>query len=136
MTIPGLATHRSSHDPKQTADRLAAAIQARGLTMFARVDHAAGAAAVGLPLRPTELLIFGNAKGGAPLMQAAQTIGIDLPLRALVWQDEAGTTWLGSDDPAWLVQRHGIGGAASDATVAAMSTLLHALAQDATAAPA
>lgn len=71
MTIPGLTTHRSAFDPKQTADRLAAAIQSRGLTVFARVDHAAGAAAVGLPLRPTELLIFGNAKGGTPLMQAA-----------------------------------------------------------------
>jgi uncharacterized protein (DUF302 family) len=131
MTVPGLVTHPSAFDPKQTADRLAAAIQARGLTVFARVDHAAGAAAVGMPLRPTELLIFGNAKGGTPLMQAAQTIGIDLPLRALVWQDEAGTTWLGTSDTAWLVQRHGIG-AAADATVNAMQTLLSMLVLEAT----
>ena len=135
MTIPGLTTHRSAFDPAQTADRLAAAIQSRGLTLFARVDHAAGAATVGLPLRPTELLMFGNAKGGTPLMQAAQTIGIDLPLRALVWQDEAGTTWLGTNDPAWLAQRHGIG-AAADTTVTAIRTLLGALAREATATPA
>jgi len=132
MPVPGLITHRSAFDPKQTADRLAAAIPARGLTLFARVDHAAGAAAVGLPLRPTELLLFGNAKGGTPLMQAAQTIGIDLPLRALVWQDEAGATWLGTNDPAWLAQRHQIG-AEGEATVNAMHTLLNALAHAATA---
>ncbi|HUB10786.1 MAG TPA: DUF302 domain-containing protein [Acetobacteraceae bacterium] len=132
MTVPGLITHRSAFDPRQTADRLVAAIQARGLTLFARVDHAAGAATVGLPLRPTELLIFGNAKGGTPLMQAAQTIGIDLPLRALVWQDEAGVTWLGSNDPAWLAQRHGVG-AEGDATVTAMRMLLGTLAREATA---
>jgi uncharacterized protein (DUF302 family) len=131
MTVSGLTIHRSMLDPRQTADRLAAAIQARGLTLFARVDHAAGAAAAGMPLRPTELLMFGNAKGGTALMQAAQTIGIDLPLRALVWQDEAGATWLGVNDPGWLADRHGIGGAV-DAPVAAMRTLLGALAHAAT----
>ena len=131
MSVSGLITHRSAFDPKQTADRLAAAIQARGLTMFARVDHAAGAAAAGLPLRPTELLMFGNAKGGTPLMQASQTIGIDLPLRALVWQDEAGITWVGTNDPAWLAQRHQIG-AEGAAVVDAMRTLLEALAREAT----
>jgi len=135
MTVPGLMIHRSTFDAKQTADRLVAAIQARGLTLFARVDHAAGATAVGMPLRPTELLMFGNARGGTPLMQAAQTIGIDLPLRALVWLDEAGTTWLGINDPAWLTQRHGID-VAGEGPVAAMRTMLEALAVEATAAHA
>jgi uncharacterized protein (DUF302 family) len=135
MTTPGLTMLQSAHAPQQTADRLAAAIHARGLTLFARIDHAAGAAAAGLELRPTEVLIFGNAKGGTPLMQAAQTIGIDLPLKALVWRDEAGVTWLGYNDPAWLAQRHDIGPGAA-ATVTALATVLRALAQEATAAPA
>jgi uncharacterized protein (DUF302 family) len=135
MTIAGLTTRPSAHDPKQTADRLDAALHARGLTVFARIDHTAGAAAVGLALRPTELLIFGNAKGGTPLMQAAQTIGIDLPLKALIWQDAAGATWLGYNDPAWLAQRHGIGPDAA-ATIALLSAMLHAVAQEATAPPA
>jgi uncharacterized protein (DUF302 family) len=74
--------------------RLEAEVKAKGLTVFAHVDHAAGAAEVGLPLRATDLLIFGNAKGGTPLMQLDQTIGIDLPLKVLVWQDQAGATWL------------------------------------------
>jgi uncharacterized protein (DUF302 family) len=135
MTAPGLTALRSAYDPRQTADRLDAAIRARGMTLFARIDHAAGAAAAGLPLRPTELLIFGNAKGGTPLMQAAQTIGIDLPLKALVWQDAAGDIWLGYNDPAWLAQRHGIGPEAA-ATVAALGTMLRAVAGEATAATA
>jgi uncharacterized protein (DUF302 family) len=75
-------------------ERLEAAVKAKGLTSFARIDHAAGAAEAGLSLRPTELLIFGNAKGGTPLMQLDQTVGIDLPLKALVWQDASGNTWL------------------------------------------
>ncbi|MDB6043670.1 MAG: hypothetical protein JWM63_2221 [Gammaproteobacteria bacterium] len=73
---------------------------------FAHIDHAAGAAAVGLFLRPTELLIFGNARGGTPLMESVQTIGIDLPLKALLWQDESGITWLSYNNPNWLAKRH------------------------------
>ena len=87
MAADGLTTIRSSHGPKDTMDRLEAEVKAKGMTAFARIDHAAGAAAVGLSLRPTELLVFGNAKGGTPLMQSNQTIGIDLPLKALVWED-------------------------------------------------
>src|SRR5438105_15758182 len=90
-------------------DRLEAEVRAKGMTIFARIDHAAGAAAVGLTLRPTELIIFGNARGGTPLMQASQTAGIDLPLKALVWQDGAGKTWLSYNEPSWIVQRHGLG---------------------------
>jgi len=108
MAAAGLITVSSTFGPKDTMSRLEAEVKAKGLTVFAHVDHAAGAAAVGLQLRPTDLLIFGNAKGGTPLMQAAQTVGIDLPLKVLVWQDASGKTWLSYNDPAWLAQRHGV----------------------------
>jgi uncharacterized protein (DUF302 family) len=126
MAVDGLTTIASSLGPKQTMDRLEAEIKAKGLTVFARIDHAAGAAQVGLALRPTEVLIFGNARGGTPLMQASQTAGIDLPLKCLVWQDEAGKTWLSYDDPAWIAHRHGLGAAAVTA-VQAMTTMLGAV---------
>jgi uncharacterized protein (DUF302 family) len=132
MAIEGLTTVASGFGPKETMDRLAAAATAKGLTVFARIDHAAGAAAVGLPLRATELLVFGNAKGGTPLMQAAQTIGIDLPLKALVYQDAAGNTWLAYNDPVWLARRHGLGPEV-EPTVKAMTAALAALATAATA---
>ena len=92
-------------------DRLQAEIRAQGMTVFARIDHAAGAAEVGLTLAPTELIIFGNARGGTPLMQSVQTVGIDLPLKALVWEDTAGTTWLSYNEPGWIAQRHSIANA-------------------------
>jgi uncharacterized protein (DUF302 family) len=101
------------------------------LTVFARIDHAAGAAEVGLPLRSTELLIFGNAKGGTPLMQANQQTGIDLPLKALVYEDEAGKAWLAYNDPHWIAQRHRLGASQSTA-VAAMAVLLKDLAASVT----
>lgn len=133
MTSQGLITRESAFGPKETADRLEAAVKANGLFVFARIDHAAGAAAVGLTLPPTEVLIFGNAKGGTPLMQARQEIGIDLPLKALVWQDEEGKTWLSYNDPAWLAERHGMGAEATKATTG-LSTVLASLAKTATAA--
>jgi uncharacterized protein (DUF302 family) len=111
-------------------NRLEAEVKARGMSVFAHVDHAAGAVAVGLPLRPTDLLIFGNAKGGTPLMQSVQTIGIDLPLKILVWQDAAGPTWLSYNDPSWLAKRHGLGPDA-EATVNALTTAIHAVANKA-----
>ena len=133
IDIAGLASLPSPHSPKVTADRLEAEIRARGLIVFARIDHAAGAAEAGLALRPTLLLIFGAAKGGTPLMQARQTIGIDLPLRALVWQDDAGQSWLSYNDPNWLAVRHGIDGAATPAA-GALTTMLGAIAAKAVAA--
>src|SRR6478736_6066449 len=95
--------------PKETVDRLETEITAKGLTIFARIDHAVGAAQVGLPLRPTELLIFGSAKAGTPLMQSNQEFGIDLPLKALVWENAAGKTLLSYNDPSWFAKRHGLG---------------------------
>jgi uncharacterized protein (DUF302 family) len=105
----GLVAVKSAHSPKVTLDRLEAAAKERGLTVFARIDHAAGAARVNATLRPTELLIFGNPQGGTPFMQCAQSVGIDLPLKALVWEDAQGQSWLGYNDPAWVAQRHGAG---------------------------
>jgi len=131
MSADGVVTVPSSFGPEDTMNRFEHGVSVRGLTVFARVDHAAGAAAVGLSLRPTDLLVFGNAKGGTPLMQAAQVAGLDLPLKALVWQDGGGDTWLSYNDPAWLAARHSLGNDA-DAAVAAMTTLLEALAKSAT----
>src|SRR5215471_10185058 len=131
MAADGLITLRSAYGSTETMSRLETAVKAKGMTVFARIDHAAGAAEVGLPLRPTEVLIFGAAKGGTPLMQAVQTIGIDLPLKALVWQDASGVTWLSYNDPAWLAKRHGLGSDVA-AAVNGMTAALAAVARAAT----
>jgi uncharacterized protein (DUF302 family) len=107
-TKEGLTTIPSRFGPKETMDRLETEVRTNGMEVFARIDHAAGAAEVALTLRPTELIIFGSARGGTPLMQSAQTIGIDLPLKALVWQDAAGKTWISYNEPKWIAQRHGV----------------------------
>ncbi len=109
MTMEDLTIVESPFGPEETLERLEAEVQARGLTVFARIDHAAGAAAVGLTLAPTTVVIFGNARGGTPLMQVSQLIGLDLPLRVLVWQDASGKTRLAYVDPRVLVERYGIG---------------------------
>jgi uncharacterized protein (DUF302 family) len=134
MAAEGLITVPSPLGPKETMDRLENEIKAKGLTIFARVDHSAGAAEVGLTLRPTELLVFGNAKGGTPLMQANQTVGIDLPLKALVWQDGSGKTLVSYNDPRWLAERHALGTEVNPA-VNAMVALLGAVAKTATTFP-
>lgn len=94
---------------RSTADSLVKLIEANGLTVFLRFDHAANATGVGLELRPTELLLFGNPKGGTPLMQDRQTAGLDLPFKLLVWEDAQSRTWLTYADPESLVTRHGLG---------------------------
>jgi uncharacterized protein (DUF302 family) len=93
---------------RETADRLTSAVEAKGMTGFARIDHAAGAKQAGLELAPIELFIFGNAKGETPLMQANLVVGIDLPPKALVWRDSSGTVWLTYNDPPWIAGRHGL----------------------------
>jgi len=108
MADSELTTVSSHWGPKETLDRLEAEVKAKGLTVFARIDHAAGAAAVGMTLLPTAVLIFGNARGGTPLMQANQLVGIDLPLKVLVWQDTSGKAWMSYYDPTVLVRRHGL----------------------------
>ena len=89
-------------------DRLETEVRAQGMNIFARIDHAAGAREAGLELRPTEVIIFGNARGGTPLMQAGQTVGIDLPLKVLVWENGTGKTWISYNEPSWIAQRHGL----------------------------
>ena len=102
----GLIAIQSPHGAKETMNRLESIVKERGLTVFARIDHAAGAARIGKSLRPTELLVFGNPQGGTPFMECSQSVGIDLPLKALVWQDESQRTWLGYNDTAYLAKRH------------------------------
>jgi uncharacterized protein (DUF302 family) len=104
----GLVAVKSPHSAKATLGRLEDAVTQRGLTIFARIDHAAGAAKIGKTLRPTDLLIFGNPQGGTPFMECEQTVAIDLPLKALVWEDSSAQVWLGYNDPAYLAQRHGV----------------------------
>ena len=128
--MEGLTSIRSRFGPKETMDRLEAEIRAQGMTVFARIDHAAGAAEVGLTLPPTELIIFGNARAGTPLMQSAKTVGIDLPLKALVWQDAAGKTWLSYNEPGWIAQRHGVANA--EQVVSKMAAALSAMSRTAT----
>jgi uncharacterized protein (DUF302 family) len=123
MSDNGLTTIASAFSVAETIDRLVAAITPLGMNVFARIDHAAGAAKVGMPLRPTQLLLFGNPKGGTPLMQDQQTAGIDLPLKALAWEDAGGKVWLSYDEAAWIAQRHGLG-AASAAAVTAIAGML------------
>ena len=124
----GLVSLKSSFPVRETVDRLARLVESKGLTVFCRIDHAANAVSAGLELRPTEVLVFGNATGGTPLMQANQSIGIDLPLKALAWQDSAGQTWLSYNDPVWLTARHGIETVGTSAAMA-MRSLLAAVTQ-------
>jgi len=93
---------------KETADRLESMIAKKGMTLFIRIDHSANTSKVDYDLRPTELLIFGNPKVGGPLMHSAQSIGIDLPFKALIWEDKEGQVWLGYNEPTYLAKRHGV----------------------------
>jgi uncharacterized protein (DUF302 family) len=104
----GMVAVKSPHSAKITMDKLEAVAKEKGLNIFARIDHAAGATKVGKTLRPTEVLVFGNPQGGTPFMECAQSVGIDLPLKALVWEDEASQVWVGYNDPAWIAKRHGV----------------------------
>lgn len=121
IAVEGLMTLKSAYGVTETVQRLNQAIANRGLKVFAQIDHAAGAATVGMPLRPTYLVIFGNASGGTPVMQSVQTAGIDLPLKALVWQDEAGATWLSYGTADWIAVRHH---AEAKAAISAMTSSL------------
>jgi uncharacterized protein (DUF302 family) len=102
----GLVSLASNHSLEETMQRFEALLQERGIILFARVDHSGEAEKVGLHMRPTKLLIFGSPKGGTPLMQAAPTVAIDLPLKALFWEDADGKVWLTCNDPAYLQNRH------------------------------
>jgi uncharacterized protein (DUF302 family) len=124
-----LVTLESKFGVKETLDRLAAELDKRGIKVAARVDHAAGAKAVGMELPPTEVMMFGNPKLGTPLMQSAPSIGIDLPMKVLAWQDKAGKVWIGYTAPELLKARHGI--ADRDDVFKAMAAALDGLAKSA-----
>ena len=106
--VDGLTTLASRHDFQTTLGRLTETIKTHQATIFAVIDHAAGAKAAGQALRPTTVIVFGDPRAGTPLMQAQQIAGLDLPLRILVWQDEVGAVWLSYNDPAWIARRHGL----------------------------
>lgn len=106
----GLIVVKSNHSVAATADKLESVLGEKGMTVFARIDHAAGAESVGKQLRPTELVIFGNPKVGTPLMRCSQSVAADLPQKALVWEDEDGQVWFGYNDPAYLKARHSLEG--------------------------
>jgi uncharacterized protein (DUF302 family) len=108
MLDSGLVTIKSPFGVKETIDRLVKQLVPMSMQMFARIDHAAGAVAAGMNLRPTELLVFGNAKRGTPLMQEHQTCGIDLPSKFLAWEDEDKQVWLTYNDPIWIADRHSL----------------------------
>lgn len=127
--VLGLIVCSSRWSVDETTARFRAACEVAGLAIFADIDHGRNATGVGMNLRPTRLLIFGNPRGGTPLMQVGQTIGIDLPFKVLIWQDEAGSTRIGYNDPQFLANRHGLSEAANpsvQAITAGMSKLLAA----------
>jgi uncharacterized protein (DUF302 family) len=119
----GLITVASGLAVRETIDRLVSTVTSLGLQVFARIDHAGNAAHVGMQLRPTELVIFGNPKGGTPLMQDRQTAGIDLPVKVLGWEDEDGHVWLTYNDAPWLSRRHGLGAGSQEAVKAIQAGL-------------
>jgi uncharacterized protein (DUF302 family) len=131
MPTIGLMTVRSEFGALETLDRLEAAVSAAGMTVYARIDHGAAADAVHLVLGATVLVIFGNAKGGTLLMQAHQPVGIDLPLKALVYEDPSGQVFVAYNDPAWIAERHELG-AEVVGTVAAMASAIKGIAVRAT----
>jgi uncharacterized protein (DUF302 family) len=102
----GIIDRASNHSVDETLDRLRGVVQSRGLTLFALVDHSGEAEKVGMKMPPTKLVIFGSAKAGTPLMLAAPSVAIDLPLKILVWQDADGKAWVSYNNPAYLQERH------------------------------
>ena len=108
MAGNGLLQVASPHTVSETLQRLESILAQRGVQVFALIDHSGEAEKVGMKMRPTKLAIFGNPKGGTPLMVAAPTLAIDLPLKALVWEDEGGKVWVAYNSPEYLQQRHGV----------------------------
>jgi uncharacterized protein (DUF302 family) len=106
----GLESIKSAHSVDETLNRLESALREKGMKIFARIDHAQGAQEMGMELPPTALLIFGNPKVGTPLMKCGRSVAVDLPQKALAWEDENGQVWLSYNDPRYLAQRHGLEG--------------------------
>ncbi len=108
MPDNGLESVASPYSVDETVQRFQSLLKERGIQMFALIDHSGEAAKAGLKMRPTKVIIFGNPKGGTPLMVAAPTLAIDLPLKALIWEDEKGKVWITYNTPEYLQQRHGV----------------------------
>ncbi len=128
----GMISIKSAHSVSDTANRLESILGAKGMTVFTRIDHAAGAKKAGKTLLPTELVVFGNPKIGTPLMLCGRSIAIDLPQKALIWQDADGDTWISYNDPQYLKQRHGTEGC--DAVLQKVSMALEKFTSKAAAA--
>jgi uncharacterized protein (DUF302 family) len=124
----GIVRIASHHAVGETMDRIEALLKQRGIMVFARIDFSGDAARAGLTMRPEQLLIFGNPKAGTPLMQAEPVAGLDLPLKALVWQDADARTWIAYNDPQYVVRRHALAAALS-ASLAATAPILEEAAQ-------
>lgn len=127
----GMVLVESAHDVVTTVDRLESALKKKGMTVFARINHTAGAHNVGTSIPPTQVMIFGNPRVGTPLMQCAPTVAIDLPQKMLIWRDASGKVWLAYNDPAYLVKRHEITGC--DEAIAKVTGALANFAKAATA---
>jgi uncharacterized protein (DUF302 family) len=108
VPVNGMVHIYSHHSVQETVQRLESTLRTRGLTIFCHVDHSGEAEKVGLKMRPTQLLVFGSAKAGTPLMVASPTLAIDLPLKALAWEDADGAVWLSYNNPEYLQQRHNV----------------------------
>ena len=125
----GITRITSTHSVAQTMERLESLLKERGVMIFARIDFSGDAARAGLSLRPEQLLIFGNPKAGTPLMQSVPAAGLDLPLKALVWEDAEGHTQIAYNDPHYIIRRHGLD-AALAANLAAVVPLIERAAQE------
>jgi uncharacterized protein (DUF302 family) len=108
LADPGLESIKSAHSVDETLNRLESALREKGMKVFARIDHTRGAQEAGMELPPTALLIFGNPKVGTPLMKCGRSVAVDLPQKALAWEDENGQVWLSYNDPRYLAERHGL----------------------------
>ncbi len=125
----GVITISSAHTVAETADRLESIMKEKGLTLFNRINHSNAAKEIGIELRDTELVIFGNPKAGSPLMKCQQTVALDLPQKALIWQDEQAKVWISYYDPSYLAQRHNI--VACEKIIAKISDILASVTKDA-----
>ena len=106
----GVVNVQSTFNVNETADRLESILKEKGMTVFNRIKHSMGASKVGIELRDTELIIFGNPKVGSPLMKCQQSVAIDLPQKALIWEDDKANVWISYNDPRYLEERHSIAG--------------------------
>jgi uncharacterized protein (DUF302 family) len=127
MAADGVINVQSAYNVSQTADRMENVLKEKGMTVFNRIGHSEGAGKVGIELRDTELIIFGNPKVGSPLMKCQQSVAIDLPQKALVWKDEGAKVWISYNDPRYLVKRHNISGC--DEVVAKIEKALSGMAK-------